>query len=160
MEPRASSPDRRLRTIAKLSKAGIPVSVMVAPVIPGLNDQELEMILERAASAGAKVASYILLRLPLEVSDLFREWIERAQPGHASKVLHRLTDMRGGKLNSSTFGERMVGTGPEAQLLKQRFETACRHFGLATSPPKLDCSAFIRPTSRDISNDGAQLALF
>ncbi|MCZ6604793.1 MAG: PA0069 family radical SAM protein [Alphaproteobacteria bacterium] len=161
MEPRAAAPQRRLDAIAAAAAAGVPVSVMVAPIIPGLNDHELEAILERAADAGAVGAGYILLRLPLEVAGLFREWLEEARPDQASKVLHRLTGMRGGKLNDPGFATRMVGTGPEADLLRQRFAAACRRYGLARSPQKLETGLFVRPIAQcNFKSDQKQLALF
>jgi len=146
MEPRAATPDRRIEAIRQLTDAGIPVSVMVAPVIPGLTDHELEDILARAAAAGASSAGYILLRLPLEVADLFREWLDGIRPGYAKKVLHRLADMHGGSLYRSEFGHRQVGAGPEADLLQQRFKAACRRLGFA-SPPPLATNLFVRPVT-------------
>ena len=160
MEPRASTPALRLDAIQAAARAGVPVAVMVAPIIPGLNDHELETILERAAAAGAVAAGYILLRLPAEVADLFAEWLADVQPGRASRILHRLRDMRGGNLYRARFGERMVGTGPEAQLLQARFAAACRRLGLAQSPPKLDTTGFRRPSSPQLEQDKNQLSLF
>ena len=160
MEPRASTPDRRLTAIAAAADAGIPVSVMVAPIIPGLNDHELEAILERAAKAGARGAGYILLRLPLEVADLFQEWLRGVQPNKADKILHRLRDMRGGSLNRSRFGERMSGRGPEAELLRRRFERSCRSLGLNRVPAVLDTAAFVAPAIDTQEGPRDQLSLF
>ncbi|MEE9140536.1 MAG: PA0069 family radical SAM protein, partial [Alphaproteobacteria bacterium] len=114
MEPRAATPGRRLETIRALSEAGVPVGVMAAPMIPGLNDHELERILERAAEAGAAAAGYLLLRLPFEIKDLFREWLEAHVPAKAPRVLALVREVRGGRLNDPRFGARMRGTGPYA----------------------------------------------
>lgn len=160
MEPRASSPDRRIDAIRKTAHAGIPTLVMVAPVIPGLNDHEMEAILERAAQAGAVAAGYILLRLPLEVADLFREWLEGVQPGKAARVLRRLRGLRSGKIYSAKFGERGSGTGPEADLLRRRFKAACRRLGLATQAKYLDENSFVPPSQHDHSTGNAQLSFF
>ncbi len=145
MEPRAATPARRLQTIEALSAAGIPVIAMVAPIIPGLNDHEIEDILAQAAAAGASAAAYILLRLPLEVSGLFREWLEVHRPGSAKRVLSRLRRMRSGKLYDTRFGLRMSGTGDEAELLRQRFHIARRRHGLAGDLPDLDTGLFDPP---------------
>jgi DNA repair photolyase len=130
MEPRAAMPPRRLETIRALSQAGIPTGVMAAPMIPALNDHELERILEAAAEAGATSAGYILLRLPLEIKDLFAEWLEAHAPGRARHVLELVRDMRGGALYDSAWGRRMKGEGPYAELLKRRFELARKRLGL------------------------------
>jgi DNA repair photolyase len=133
MEPRAATPPRRLETIRALAAAGIPVGVMAAPMIPALNDHEMESILEAAAEAGASAAGYTALRLPLEIKDLFSEWLEAHVPGRAQHVLERVRDMRGGELYDSTWGKRMKGTGPYAALLKQRFAIARKRLGLERS---------------------------
>ena len=130
MEPRAAAPHRRLDTIRALSDADIPVQVMVAPVIPGLTDAELEMILESAAHAGARRAAYVLLRLPHEIKDLFREWLRCHFPLQADRVLHQIHAMRNGKDNDARFGSRMRGTGIRADLLERRFALAVRRLGL------------------------------
>ncbi len=132
MEPRTSAPERRLETIAALSSAGIPVSVFVAPVIPGMTDEEIPSILAKAAACGASYASYTILRLPGPVEPLFIEWIEREFPGKASKVLNRTRGMRGGKLSQSDFGVRMKGEGETARAIKQLFDLNCRKLGLNT----------------------------
>ena len=130
LEPRAPSPAARLKAIAGLAKAGVPVGVLAAPMIPALNDHELERILEAAAGAGADVAGYVLLRLPFEVKDLFESWLHAHVPLRAEHVLSRIRATRGGELNDPRFGSRFKGRGVEAQLLAQRFEIACRRFQL------------------------------
>ncbi len=160
MEPRASSPGRRIDAISKAAGAGVPTVVLVAPIIPGLNDHEMEAILEQAAQAGAVAAGYILLRLPREVTDLFCEWLDGVQTNKSARVLRRLQGLRGGKLNSAKFNERMSGTGTEAGLLRHRFKVACKRLGLATVPPQLNTSAFTPPRRCDSTADKAQLSLF
>ena len=130
MEPRAATPPRRLETIRALAAAGIPVGVMSAPMIPALNDHEMENILEAAAGAGATAAGYTALRLPLEIKDLFTEWLEAHAPGRAQHVLELVRTMRGGELYDSSWGERMRGTGPYAELLRRRFQVARKRLGL------------------------------
>ena len=130
MEPRAASPSARLATVRRLAQAGVPTGVMIAPVIPALNDHELEGILEAAAAAGAQKAGYLLLRLPGEVRDLFYEWLEMHYPGRAARVRNRIRELRGGRDYDSRFGVRMRGQGPWADLLRRRFEAACRRHGL------------------------------
>lgn len=134
LEPRTASPAARLRTIRNLSAAGIPVGVMVAPVIPVLTDAELEHILEASAQAGARSAGYVLLRLPHEVKDLFREWLEANEPLRAKHVMSRLHAMRGGRDYDSRWGTRQRGEGEYAELLRKRFELACVRFGLNRGP--------------------------
>ena len=146
MEPRAASPQARLRTLAALSAAGVPTSVMAAPMIPALNDHELEAILEAAAAAGARWAGYVLLRLPYEIKDLFREWLAEHFPDRAAHVMSLIRDMRGGRDYDSRFGTRMRGTGPYAQLLGNRFRLACRRLELNLEPrAALDTSRFRPP---------------
>jgi DNA repair photolyase len=145
MEPRAASPQARLRTLATLSAAGIPTSVMAAPMIPALNDHELEAILEAAAAAGARWAGYVLLRLPYEIKDLFREWLATHYPDRAAHVMSLVRDMRGGHDYDSRFGVRMRGTGPYAQLLSNRFRLACRRLNLNSEPRKPLNSDMFRP---------------
>ncbi len=144
MEPRASAPHRRLETVRRLTAAGIPAGVMAAPMIPFLNDAELETILEQAREAGALGASYTMLRLPLEISDLFREWLAEHYPDRAKRVMERVRDTRGGKDYDSTFGRRMRGTGPVAELLAKRFRLAVKRLGFPGFPA-LDCSGFVPP---------------
>lgn len=135
MEPRASSPKRRLEAIAGLTEAGIPVGVSMAPVIPGLNDHEIPAVLSAAAGAGAVWAQYILLRLPHGLRELFTGWLERCQPGRKEKVLGALRQVRGGELNDPRFGVRMRGEGPRAEAVTQIFALACRRAGLERIPP-------------------------
>jgi DNA repair photolyase len=148
MEPRASAPDRRLAAIADLSRAGIPTAVMVAPVIPALNDDELESILLAAAKAGAGAAGYILLRLPGEVHALFEEWLSAFAPLKAGRVMRLVRDMRGGKAYDSRFGERQTGSGAYAEMIGARFEAAIHRYGLNGVESKLDCSQFRVPTDQ------------
>ncbi len=132
LEPRAAGPQARLRAIAALSAAQVPVGVMVAPVIPALTDHEMEHILERARAAGATVATYTLLRLPHEVKDLFREWLAEHYPDRAAHVMSLIRAMRGGRDNEPAFGKRMRGSGPFGDLLSKRFRLACQRLELAT----------------------------
>ena len=134
MEPRTSMPTARLRAIKRLTEHGIPVRVLVAPVIPMINDIELEKILEAVSQAGAKHANYVLLRLPHEVKDLFREWLDEHFPQRASHVMSLIQQMRGGKDYDSTFGKRMSGEGIFASLLKKRFHLACQRYHLNKTP--------------------------
>ena len=154
MEPRASTPAKRLEAIQALSDAGVPVGVMVAPIVPGLTDHEMESILEAASEAGAGRAGYVLLRLPLEVRELFVEWLSVHAPNKAERVVSLLQGMRAGRLNDATFGSRMTGAGPYADLLAARFAAATRRLGLTRRGPSLDTGRF-RPPPRD----PAQLAL-
>jgi DNA repair photolyase len=154
MEPRASTPDRRLETLARLVDAGVPAAVMVAPVIPGLNDMEMERILERASSIGVKNAGYVLLRLPLEIGDLFTEWLRANCPERASRVLSLMRSTRGGKLYDAKWGERMRGDGPYAWMIGRRFELAAKRLGLNESSVELRTDLFTPP-----SLPGQQLSL-
>lgn len=149
LEPRTSSPQAKLRTIRKLCEAGIPVRVMAAPMIPMINDKELERILELAACAGAKQASYILVRLPHEVKDLFKEWLKTHFPDRAEHVMSLIRQMRGGKEYDATFGQRMRGQGEFAELLAQRFKLACKRFKLNLAAAEvLDTEQFRRLAPR------------
>jgi DNA repair photolyase len=130
LEPRAASPAARLNAIRELSRAGVPVGTLIAPVIPVITDSELESLLDAAVAAGARSAGYVLLRLPLELGDLFREWLEAHHPGKAAHVLSLLEQLRGGRLNDSRFGKRMTGLGIYAQLLKRRFALAQQRLGI------------------------------
>ncbi len=154
MEPRASTPDKRLETLERLVDAGVPAAVMVAPVIPGLNDMEMERILERASSIGVKNAGYVLLRLPLEIGDLFAEWLKANCPDRASRVLSLMRSTRGGKLYDAKWGERMVGDGPYAWMIGRRFEVAAKRLGLNESSVELRTDLFTPP-----SLPGQQLSL-
>ncbi len=145
MEPRTSSPEARLRAIRDLTAAGIPVRVMTAPVIPGLNDSELPSLLEAASQAGARHASFTMLRLPLAVKPVFLEWLERAEPLKRDRVVGLVQSVRGGEMNSANFGERMRGTGQIADQIKQTFRVFARKHGLDQPLPKLSSEHFIRP---------------
>ena len=156
LEPRAAAPHRRLETLRRLSDAGIPVGVMTAPIIPQLNDRDLEAILEAAAAHGATTAGWVMLRLPLEVAPLFRDWLDAHYPLRAAHVMSVVQQLRGGRDYQSSFGTRMSGTGEFATLIEKRFELACRRFGLNQAPPlpdrshvrghgKLDTSRFRPP---------------
>ena len=147
LEPRAASPQRRLRTIETLSRAGVPVGVSVSPVIPFLNEPELERILQAAAEAGASRAFSIVLRLPWEVNPLFQNWLAQHVPERAERIMARVREMRGGKDNDARFGSRMTGQGVWAQLLRRRFEAACSRLGLNRERIELDLSRF-RPPGR------------
>ena len=156
MEPRTAAPRARLAAVRALSRAGIPVGVMYAPVIPAINDHELERIVEASAAAGAGSVAYILLRLPREVRDLFYQWLDVHFPERVTKVRTRIHELRNGKDNDPRFGARMRGSGPWADLLRARFDAARRRFCLdgADSGP-LDTNAFRRP-----ARDSAQLCLW
>jgi DNA repair photolyase len=161
LEPRAAAPHRRLRTIRALADAGIPVGVSVSPVIPFLNEPELEHVLEAAREAGAVSAFSIVLRLPWEVNPLFQQWLQQHVPERADRIMARVRDMRGGKDNDSDFATRMKGQGVWAQLLRQRFEKACARLGFSRQREPLDLSRFRPPVrqSGDLS-DPAQGQLF
>jgi DNA repair photolyase len=162
MEPRAATPARRLETIRALTEAGVPTAVMAAPMIPALNDMELERILEAAVGAGARAAGYVLLRLPLEIKDLFADWLAAHFPDRAARVLKLVRETRGGALYQAEFGMRMRGDGPYAELIAQRFDAACRKLGINAERRsaetdrrwRLDTARFRRP-----SRKGDQLAL-
>jgi DNA repair photolyase len=157
MEPRAATPPKRLETVRALNSAGIPTGVMFAPAIPALNDEEMESVLAAAAEAGAISAGYVLLRLPLEIKDLFAEWLEAQVPLRAKHVLTLIRDIRDGRLNHSEFGQRMKGSGAYADLLGQRFRLAQKRIGLNMTRElhSLDCSQFRKPPKA-----GDQLSLF
>jgi len=145
MEPRASRPDRRLAAMRSLADAGIPVTVMTAPIVPGLNDSEIPKLLRAAASHGATSASFVMLRLPHGVKELFADWLARHYPERRDKVLHRVAEMRGGKLNDPRFGSRMRGEGIYAEQLGALFRLECRRNGLARGVPALSTAAFRVP---------------
>jgi DNA repair photolyase len=155
MEPRAATPERRFQAVRQLTDAGVPTIVMFAPAIPGLNDHELEEVLERAREAGAIGAGYVALRLPLEIKDLFREWLEADHPDRAKKVMSLVRQMREGKDYDSQWGSRMTGKGPVADMLSKRFDLAARKHGLSGRWDGLDLSQFRVPPK-----PGDQLALF
>ncbi|MCW5746047.1 MAG: PA0069 family radical SAM protein [Alphaproteobacteria bacterium] len=154
MEPRASTPARRIAAIKALAEAGVHAGVMAAPMIPALNDAELETILEAAQAAGAASAGFVMLRLPYEIKDLFTEWLQAHAPLKAKHVLALIRDMRGGKLNSAEFGERMRGNGPYAELIAKRFRIACARLGLNKNDWSVDITQF-KPPARS----GDQLRL-
>ena len=152
LEPRAASPQRRMDILKKLSSSGVPCGVMVAALIPALNDKTMEHVLEAAAAAGAKEAAYVIMRLPHELKDIFKEWLAAHYPERAAHVISIVRQMRGGRDNDPGFGTRMTGTGNYAELIEKRFDIACRRHGLnghgaGRNPPELDCSRF-RPPSR------------
>jgi DNA repair photolyase len=150
LEPRAASGAARLRAVAALAAAGVPTGIMVAPIIPAVNDHELEAILERAAAAGARHAGWILLRLPLEVSALMQEWLAVHRPLAAKRVLALLREARGGRDNDPRFGERMRGRSAYAMLIGRRFDVASRRLGYATEHDPLDLTQF-RPPGPQLS---------
>ena len=155
MEPRAATPARRLQAIRELTAAGIPTAILAAPMIPAVNDMELEKLLEQGAAAGATSAGYVLLRLPLEIKQLFEEWLARHMPDRAARVLSLIRQSRGGALYDSRFGQRQTGSGPYAELLARRFTVAMRRLGLEKrggGAGALDCTRFTVP--------GAQMSLF
>lgn len=154
MEPRAAAPGRRLEALARLAGAGVPAGVLFAPVIPMLNDPDLEGVLAAAREGGAVAADYVLLRLPHEVQGLFEEWLRAHYPLKADRVLERVRDCRAGALNDGAFGRRMAGTGVFASLIAQRFTTASRRLGYPGFPP-LDCARFRAPPP-----DTPQMELF
>ena len=159
LEPRASAPHARLEAIGKLAAAGIPVSVLVAPLIPGINDHELEKLLAAAKDHGASAASYTILRLPHEVAPLFRDWLAWHAPEKASRVMSVLYDLRGQRANDPNFGSRMTGLGHFAELLRQRFTLACRRLDLSRDWPRLDCTRFVAPAIGELP-ETRQLNLF
>jgi DNA repair photolyase len=151
MEPRAASPRRRLDVLRALAAAGVPCGVMVAPLIPALNDRTMEDVLEEAAKAGAREAAYIILRLPNEVKDVFKEWLATHYPQRAGHVISVIRQMRGGRDNDPRFGERMRGMGNFAELMSKRFAIACKRLGLnghggGRRMPELDCTRFVPPS--------------
>jgi DNA repair photolyase len=145
MEPRAATPERRIEAIRQLSTAGVPVTVMFAPCIPGLNDHEMEAVLERCAEAGATSAGFVALRLPLEIKDLFREWLEGDHPDRAKKVMSLVRQMRGGKDYDVQWFKRMRGEGPIGELMSLRFKTATRRYGLDGDRADMDLGKFRVP---------------
>ena len=155
MEPRAATPERRLEAVRRLTDAGAPTIVMFAPVIPGLNDHELEAVLEKAAAAGATSAGYVVLRLPREIKDLFAEWLVAKRPDRAQRVMSLVRQMRGGKDYDAEWGKRMKGEGPIADIIAQRFKFARRRYRLDRIIPPLDISQFRVPP-----RPGDQLELF
>ncbi len=155
MEPRASTPPKRLEALRILSAAGIPTVVMIGPVIPAVNDMEIEAILKAAAAAGVKEAGYTMLRLPLEVKDIFKQWLMTEMPARAAKVMKLVKSVRDGKENDATFGRRMTGTGPYAWTIGRRFQMTAERLGINLARVKLRSDLFKKPI-----RSGDQLALF
>ena len=155
LEPRAASADVRLAAIAALARAGVPVGVMVSPVIPGLTDHEIPRILERAAGAGASYAAFTMVRFPHGVGSLFEAWLEAYAPDRRAKVLSRVRDVRGGRLDDSRFGTRMRGRGPLARLAASLFHVSRERAGLADCAPPLSNASFRRPSRQATLFDGA-----
>jgi DNA repair photolyase len=153
LEPRASQPARRLAAIQALSGAGIPAGVLVAPVIPGLTDHEMPAILKAAGAAGACAAGYVPLRLPYGVKTLFEEWLSIQRPTQKEKILNRVREVRGGRLNDPEFRSRMRGEGPYAAHMHELFELSCRRAGIPGTVPAVSAASFKRPS-------GGQLPLF
>jgi len=153
MEPRTSMPKQRLAAVEALARAGVPVGVNVAPIIPGLTDHEILRIIRAATDAGAQFAGYTVVRLPYAVKDLFEQWLAVHAPGKKDKVLNGIRALRDGKLNDADFGSRMSGTGNLAEQIGQSFDVACRKAGIVGNWPRLSTAAFRRP-------QGAQLSLF
>jgi DNA repair photolyase len=156
LEPRTASPQARLRALRELNAAGVPAGVMVAPIIPAITDHEMEAILEAAVESGARWAGYTVVRLPYEIKDLFREWLAEHFPDRAAHVMSLIRDMRGGRDYDSTFGDRMRGTGPIAELLRNRFKIACKRLGLNSGGREIaPRTELFRPPLRE----GPQLSL-
>jgi len=155
MEPRAATPPRRLDAVRQLARAGIPVAVMMAPIVPSLNDHEIERVLEAAQEAGAREAGYVMLRLPLEIKELFREWLSETFPDRAQRILGLLRAMHGGQDYVAQFGHRQRGSGPYADQIALRFRLARKRLGLATERLELRRDLFERPFAR-----GQQFGLF
>jgi DNA repair photolyase len=155
MEPRASTPERRIAAIRELAAAGVPAMIGFAPIIPGLNDHEMEGVLAKGADAGAVCAHFTVLRLPLEIKDLFREWLEAERPDRVQRVMSLVRQMRNGRDYDPEWGKRMRGEGPIADMIATRFRLAARKLGLDQRLPPLDITRFVRP-----SGDTNQMELF
>jgi DNA repair photolyase len=154
LEPRAAAPLARLRAMKELAAAQVPVGALISPIIPGLTDHSVESLVDAAADAGVSSAGYILLRLPHELRELFEEWLEAHVPDRRARVLQRIRDTRGGKLNDPRFGHRMKGSGPYAEIIARRFEVSARRRGLSSRIPPLCTELFAKPAPR------GQLSLF
>ena len=152
MEPRTSVPSKRLETIEKLASAGIPVGVNTAPIIPGLNDEEIPAILKAASESGAASAGMVMLRLPYSIKDLFNEWLQRTYPEKATKIINRIKDIRGGELSSHEFGSRFKGEGKYAEHVHQLFKTMCKKYGLNKShnPLRTDLFRRLKPGQEEL----------
>lgn len=155
LEPRAPTPPKRLETVKRLSEAGIPVTVMMAPIIPALNDEEIERVLDAAKASGAVSAGYVLLRLPYEIKDLFQEWLTEHRPDRANHVMSLVKSTRGGKAYEAEWGKRMIGDGVYAWTIGRRFELACKRLGLNEERKSLRKDLFVPP-----QRPGEQLRLF
>jgi DNA repair photolyase len=160
MEPRAGTPARRLQAIAELTRAGVPAGVLVAPMIPGLNDAEMEKIIEASSRAGARHAGYVLLRLPHELRQMFEDWLATHYPDRAKHVLNLVRETRGGALNDSRFHHRFAGQGVYADLMLRRFTRATKQWGLDEAREGLDCTQFAVPADRATGMAEAQMSLF
>ena len=160
MEPRAATPARRLHAIAELTRAGVPCGVMTAPIVPGLNDAELEKILEAASRAGERHAGYVLLRLPHELKQMFEDWLNTHFPERARHVLSLIRQTRSGALSDARFHHRMAGQGVYAELLLRRFARACRQWGLDEAREGLDCGSFAVPDVPGRATADRQMSLF
>ena len=163
LEPRATTPSRRLQTLKTLSDAGIPTRVSVSPVIPALNEEEMDSIVASAADAGAQAAYAIVLRLPHELQQLFPEWLELHYPLRAARIMKAIRSVRSDQLNNAEFGTRMIGTGPRAEIIRQRFDLACKRAGISVGRNfNLDCSRFTPPVCIAAGSDkrSGQLNLF
>lgn len=156
LEPRAATPQRRLEAIAALASAGVPVGVLVSPVIPALTDQDMEQVLKAAAAVGAVFADCTFVRLPGEVRDLFADWLATHAAGRASHVMNLIRQARGGRDNDPRFGSRMRGSGQIAKMIQDRFELACRRCGLSRKPPSRRADLFCPPPPEP----NGQLSLF
>ena len=157
MEPRAPTPERRLEAIEALNEAGVPAGVMTAPIIPAVNDGEMEAILARAHAAGAREAAYVVLRLPGELRDMFREWLQANYPDRLKRAVSLMQSMREGKDYQAEWGKRMAGSGPYAWMIGRRFEMATKRLGFRQASRALRTDLFVRPQA---SEKGAQLSLF
>ena len=160
MEPRAPTPEKRLEAIEKLNEAGVPAGVMVAPVIPAINNSEIETILARAHAAGAREGGYVVLRLPLELRDMFREWLQVNFPDRLNRAVSLVQSMRNGKDYESKWSRRMAGSGPYAWMIGRRFEMAARRLGYNENPARLRTDLFRKPSPEEAKGKGAQLSLF
>jgi DNA repair photolyase len=150
MEPRTSLPKQRLAAIGKLAAAGVPVGVMVAPVVPAVTDHEMLSIVKAAAEAGATFAGYVVMRLPFAVKDLFEQWLVNHFPDRKEKVLNRIRSLRDGKLNDANFGSRMEGQGIFAEQIARTFTVACGKAGMAERGPSLSAESFRRPETNQL----------
>jgi len=159
MEPRAPTPERRIEAIETLNAAGVPAGVLVAPIIPAINDSEIETILTRTSAAGAREGGYVVLRLPLELRDMFREWLQVNFPDRLNRAVSLMQSMRNGKDYEAEWGRRMAGSGPYAWMIGRRFEMAARRLGFNETKQSLRTDLFRKPAP-EAKEAGAQLSLF